>query len=72
MNSMLIKDSTTLKRHEIRSLFRKHHGAAASLAQELGVTASMVSRWLKGKTDSARVEEAAQKRAQEILKREAA
>lgn len=67
MNSTLTKDSTTLKRHEIRGLFRKHHGAAAGLARELGITESMMSRWLKGKSDSARIEEAAQIRARELL-----
>ncbi len=61
-----------LSQARVYEIFKRHPGSISTLADELGVTITMVSRWLRGQSDSKRVGAAAQKRAQELLKREAA
>jgi len=60
-------DNTVLKRHEIRAVFRKNRGAAASLARELEIAETTMSAWLKGRFDSARIAVAAQRKAVQLL-----
>lgn len=59
-----------LSRGELRRLFKRHHGSITALALELGVTQPMVSYWLRGRTKSARVAEAAQRRGLELMARD--
>lgn len=56
-----------MRRTEIRKVFRRHKGAVARLAEQLGVTHSAVSIWLSGRSKSARIAAAAERRALELL-----
>lgn len=58
---------TNPTRAEIRKLFRANPGSVVAVARSLGITHVTVSLWLKGKTTSARVEEAARKKALELM-----
>ena len=60
----------SLSRKEIRQIFQRHRGAALALSKELGVSHTTMSLWLRGKTVSARIAEAAQTRAHELLELE--
>lgn len=44
-------------------MFAKHRGVQVALAKELGIKQSSLSKWLKGKFDSARIAEAAERKA---------
>ncbi len=59
-------NSITLKRHEIRRIFRKHHGAQARIARELSIASPTISLWLQGRFTSKRIEEAARRLATEL------
>jgi DNA-binding transcriptional regulator YdaS (Cro superfamily) len=63
-------DSTTLRRPEIRSIFRRSRGAQAAIARELGVSAVSITQWLKGRVDSKRIAEAMQAKALALLAEE--
>jgi len=65
-------DQTSFSRPQIRDLFRKHPGTVTELARELGITHPSVSLWLKGRGVSARIAEAAQRKALELSNKEAA
>lgn len=62
----------SLTRIEIRKIFRRHRGSANFIANQLGVTAATISLWLKGKTTSQRIADAACAKALELLERERA
>lgn len=64
------KNDSTLKRREIRAVFRRHRGIAARVARELGVADTTMSHWLKGHFDSKRIEAAALPKAMELLAEE--
>ncbi len=64
-------DSNTLRLHEIRRIFQKHYGAQSELARELTLSPKSISGWLKGNIVSARIAEAAQRKAQELSQKEA-
>lgn len=61
-----------LKRTEVREILKRHPGSISTIADELGVTTTTVSMWLRGKTTSARIETACHKRAHEFLQQEKA
>ena len=63
-------NSNTLKRHEIRRIFRRHHGAQAKIVRELSVASPTVSLWLQGHVTSKRIAEAAQRLALDLLRTE--
>jgi DNA-binding LacI/PurR family transcriptional regulator len=58
-----------MKRAEIREILKRHK-AIAQLARELGVSRVTVGLVLRGRTTSARILDAARKRACELLERE--
>jgi IS30 family transposase len=60
-----------LPRRTIRAVLRRHRGTCASIARDLGVHPVTISKWLAGQAVSARIAEAAQAKAQELLAREA-
>jgi len=61
-----------LSQDRVREILKRHPGSIGQLADELGVTITSVSMVLRGRGTSQRIEQAAQKRAAELLKREAA
>jgi predicted transcriptional regulator len=63
---------TTSERREIRKIFKRNFGAAARLAEELGITSGAISLWFSGRTPSARLDEAMKERARELLREESA
>jgi transposase-like protein len=63
-------DSTTLKRIEIKRVLKRHFGSVTELAKELQLKPQTISKWLKGTFDSARIAEAAQRKAIELMERE--
>ena len=52
-------------------MLRRHRGICASIARDLGVNPVTISKWLAGQAVSARIAEAVQAKAQELLAREA-
>jgi len=60
-----------LPRRTIRAVLRRHRGICASIARDLGVNPVTISKWLAGQAVSARIAEAVQLKAQELLAREA-
>jgi hypothetical protein len=56
-----------LRRVEVRKIIEARRGETASLARQLQVSHNAVKFVLTGKADSARILEAATKRAEEIL-----
>lgn len=58
-----------MTRAEIRKLFRANPGSVVDVARRLGITHVTVSLWLRGKTTSARVEQAAREKALELIER---
>ena len=56
----------TFSRWEIKKIFASHRGTQAALVRELGIAQPTMSLWLKGKFDSARINEACQRRASEL------
>lgn len=64
---MMTAETNTLKRSEIRQIFKRNHGAQAEVAKGLGVSHVTIVTWLKGKTSSRRVSEAMNAKALELL-----
>lgn len=60
-------ETKTLKRAEIRQIFKRYQGAQAEVAKELGVSHVAISTWLKGKFSSRRVGEAMNAKALQLL-----
>lgn len=60
----------TLTRKQIKDIFQRHRGTAAALARELDISPVTVTLWLRGKVVSARIAEAAQIRAAELLRKD--
>lgn len=60
----------TLTRKQIKALFQRNRGTAAALARQLEISPVTVTQWLGGKVVSARIAEAAQLRAAELLGKE--
>lgn len=60
----------TLTRKQIRSVLANNRGSAAALAKEIGVTHGALSLWLKGKSTSKNIAQAAQTKASQILEQE--
>jgi len=58
-------------RAEIRRIFRRNRGAAASVARRLGVTATSISLWLHGRRQSARLDREIRAAAGELAEQEA-
>ena len=52
-------------------MLRRHRGTCASIARDLGVNPVTISKWLAGQAVSARIAEAVEAKAQELLAREA-
>lgn len=63
-------NASTLTRTEIKQAFRRNRGAAAKLARELDVVESHISRGIKGRSNSARIDEAVRLRAAELISAE--
>lgn len=63
--------STPLRRTEIAKVLRRHEGASSEIARSLGIRPQNVYKWAKGQTVSARIAEAAQTKALELLATEA-
>lgn len=59
-----------MRRAEVRKILQAHRGEVARLARELDVSDVSVKDVIEGKKTSARILEAATKRAEEILARE--
>lgn len=55
---------------DIVAILHRHKGSITEIADELGIRHSGVSQWLVGRTTSARIAEAAERKAQELLKLE--
>ncbi len=68
---MPITDAS-LTRKQIKDIFKRNHGAAAALARELEISPVTVTQWMRGKVVSARIAEAAQQRALQLLREDAA
>ena len=58
-----------LTRAEIRKILRRHYGSQTEVARFAGVTVQHVNSWLKGKTVSANVANAAQTIARQLEER---
>jgi len=56
-------------KEEILLIFRRNGLTMSRFAEELGVHTSAVSQWFSGKSTSARIEAAATKRAEELVRR---
>ncbi len=56
-----------IPRKEIRKLFRRHRGTASALARELGVGPNAISQWLRGRTVSAKIKDAAERMATRLM-----
>lgn len=63
-------NSSKISREEISDILRRHKGSIVQVADSLGIRGTGVSLWLDGKTTSARIAEAAEKKARELLKLE--
>ena len=61
-----------LTREQIGQILRRHKGSQIAIADALGIRGSSVNTWLQGKSTSARIAEAAQKKALELLEVEKA
>jgi predicted transcriptional regulator len=61
-----------LTREQIGRILRRHKGSQIAIADALGIRGSSVNTWLQGKSTSARIAEAAQKKAIELLEVEKA
>ena len=66
-------DASTMKRHEIRRLFKKksNRGAFHECAAYCGVSQPAISQWLAGNMTSASVEQGIRDYANQLLDREA-
>jgi transcriptional regulator with XRE-family HTH domain len=58
---------TQLSNRQIRAVFRRNHGSAKKLAEDLELSASTISLVLRGKGKSQKVADAARVRAAELL-----
>ncbi len=67
-----MNDTQPLKRKEVRSVFRRHRGELAKVAESLGANRVTVSRVLSGHTTSQRIMSALVARANELRSGEAA
>jgi DNA-binding transcriptional regulator YdaS (Cro superfamily) len=56
-----------MQRWQLRRVFQRHHGEATKLAREINVCRTTVSQWLRGRLDSAKVEDAVRRRAAELI-----
>jgi len=45
-----------MNRSKLRKLFKRHHGSIKRVADQVGVNSVSVSSWLKGETESPRIE----------------
>ena len=61
---------STLSREEIRAIFRRHVGSQLEIARELNIRAGGVTSWLKNQMSSARIAEAAERKARKLLELE--
>lgn len=59
-----------LKREEIAVILRRHRGSQQQIADELGIRGPNVNQWLDGRSTSARIAEAAQRKARALLELE--
>jgi len=59
-----------LTRAQLRRIFKKHPGAMGGVASDLSITPQACSRWLRGKADSKRVEDALRAKAKELVARD--
>ena len=57
----------SLEREEIIRVLRRHRGSQRQIADSLNIRESGVAQWLKGRTTSARIAKAAEKKARELL-----
>lgn len=60
----------TMPTREIRRILKRHPGTIAGIARDLNITISSVSMYLRGKGTSARIAEAAQTKALELIEKE--
>lgn len=72
VSEMILANPQTLSRTEIKQAFRRHRGAAAQLARELGIDRKNISHWMKGSVNSQRVDQAIRQRAAELINAERA
>ncbi len=61
----------TLRRTEVRAILQRHRGAIGKLAADLKINRVTLSEWLRGRTTSRRIEEAATARAVQLAASEA-
>jgi len=66
----MTETKATLRRTEIRAILGRHRGSKGEIARQFGVRAQSVSTWLGGRTKSARIARAAEKKALELLEQE--
>lgn len=64
-------EDATLTRKQIREIFERNRGAQIEVARDLGIAHVNVSKWLRGKQTSARIAEAAHRKALQLLDQEA-
>lgn len=62
----------TLKRTDIRKVLQRHTGSISQVARDLGISHVSVSLWLKGRSTSARIADAANSKALQLLDKEKA
>lgn len=62
-----MSEEASLTRVQVREVLRRHRGSILEIAADLGITHVTISQWLKGKTTSRRVAEAATKKALDLL-----
>lgn len=61
-----------LRRVQIREILKRHPGSIGEVAERLGVSKPMISKWLYGSTTSRRVAEALHAKALDLLAQEEA
>jgi hypothetical protein len=61
-----------LRRPEIRRILKRHDGAMASIARDLGITSASVSICLRGRMNSKRIMDACTAKALSLLEQEKA
>lgn len=59
-----------LRRPQVREILKRHRGSISQIADELGITTTSVSMWLRGRGVSRRIEAASQVKALQLLKSE--
>lgn len=68
----MLANPDSLSRNEIKAAFRRHRGASAQLARDLGVGLTSISDWMGKRGRSKRVDAAIRQRAAELINAERA